>query len=68
MALSAYDVANAPFGELMAEAGRLRAGVFENRVDLCAIVNIKSGRCAMNCCFCAQSGHYRTGVEVYPLR
>ncbi|MDR1479261.1 MAG: biotin synthase BioB [Planctomycetaceae bacterium] len=68
MTLSAYDVANVPIGELMVEAARLRSVVFENRVDLCAIVNIKSGCCGMDCGFCAQSVHHRTGVEVYPLR
>jgi biotin synthase len=66
--LSVYDIANIPLCELMFEAERLRAEVFANRVDLCAIVNIKSGRCAMNCRFCAQSVHYDTGVEVYPIR
>jgi biotin synthase len=68
MSLSVYDIANIPLGELMSEAARLRADTFDNRVDLCAIVNIKSGRCSMNCRFCAQSEHYNTGVDVYPLR
>jgi biotin synthase len=68
MSLSVYDIANIPLSELLAEASRLRADVFENRVGLCAIVNIKSGRCSMNCRFCAQSEHYDTGVEVYQLR
>ncbi|MDR2643194.1 MAG: biotin synthase BioB [Planctomycetaceae bacterium] len=68
MSLLAYDIAKAPLGELMIEAGRLRAATFENQVDLCAIVNIKSGHCTMNCRFCAQSKHYNTGVDVYPLR
>ncbi|MDR2171497.1 MAG: biotin synthase BioB [Planctomycetaceae bacterium] len=66
--LSIYDIANAPLVELMLEADRLRSGVFANHVDLCAIVNIKSGRCDMNCRFCAQSKHYQTGVDTYPLR
>ena len=36
-------------------------------VRLCAIVNAKSGRCAEDCAFCAQSAHHRTAVEAYPL-
>ncbi|MDR1924129.1 MAG: biotin synthase BioB [Planctomycetaceae bacterium] len=68
MKLSAYDIEHIPLGELLAEAERLRRATFEDNVDLCAIVNIKSGRCAMDCRFCAQSAYYSTDVGVYSLR
>lgn len=37
------------------------------RVDLCSIMNVKSGRCTEDCIFCAQSGRYHTEVNEYPL-
>ena len=36
-------------------------------IELCSIVNAKSGRCTEDCLFCAQSGHYRTEINTYPL-
>lgn len=38
-----------------------------NRINLCSIVNAKSGRCAEDCAFCAQSAYFKTDIEEYPL-
>lgn len=53
--------------ELLGAARRLTRRFHGDRVDLCSIINAKSGRCSEDCAFCAQSGHYSTGVTVYPL-
>ncbi len=37
-----------------------------NRVDLCSIVNAKSGNCTEDCAYCAQSTRHRTNINVYP--
>ncbi|MEJ2744807.1 MAG: radical SAM protein [bacterium] len=63
----ALDLLHAPLDDLLFEADRLRQSSFGNRVDLCAIVNAKSGLCAEDCKFCAQSARYRTGAVVHPM-
>lgn len=39
-------------------ADRVRQACCGNTVDLCSIVNIKSGNCSENCSFCSQSVHH----------
>jgi len=61
------DIINAPLNDLLNEANQVRVEMFGNEIDLCAIINIKNGRCAMDCRFCAQSQHHDTTIETYPL-
>lgn len=53
--------------ELFNLADKICKKHMENKVDLCSIINAKSGKCSENCKYCAQSGHYNTGVPSYPL-
>ncbi len=56
-----------PAARLFEQAGRLREAVFGRRVDLCAIINARSGNCAMDCRFCSQSRHNHTPIAVFDL-
>ena len=48
-------------------AKSIREQLCGNVFDLCSIINGKSGACSENCKYCAQSAHYNTRVETYPL-
>ncbi len=52
---------------LLAAASEIREHYKGKAVGLCAILNAKSGRCAEDCVFCAQSAHHHTDAPVYPL-
>ena len=39
----------------------------KDEVEFCSLVNARSGKCSQNCKYCAQSSHYRTDIEEYPL-
>ena len=53
--------------DLAAVANRVREEFNGNKIDLCLLLNAKSGRCPEDCAFCAQSAHHKTEVPVYPL-
>lgn len=51
--------------ELLNLSSEIRTKYHGNSIDLCSIVNAKSGKCSEDCKFCAQSSHYDTSVETY---
>lgn len=51
--------------ELRAGADKIREYFIGDDVDLCSIINGRSGRCPEDCKFCAQSAHNHTNCEVY---
>lgn len=53
---------------LFAGAHLLKEKAFGDKIFLCSIINAKSGRCAENCAFCAQSAHFDTQSPVYSLK
>lgn len=55
------------FFNLFSAANRIRETFRGNSVDLCSIVNAKSGACPEDCSYCAQSSKSKTEVLVYPL-
>jgi len=53
--------------DLFSAANRIRDRFQGNNVDLCAIVNAKSGKCPEDCSYCAQSTASRARIASYPL-
>ncbi len=39
----------------------------KNEVEFCSLVNARNGKCSQNCRYCAQSSHYRTDINSFPL-
>lgn len=52
---------------LICHATMLRSCFKGAGIELCSIVNAKSGRCTEDCIFCAQSARYPTEIKTYPL-
>jgi biotin synthase len=57
-----------PFDELIYAANKARHINIGHDIELCGIVNAKSGKCGEDCKFCAQSVHYSTEIAEYPLK
>ncbi len=62
-----YLVDNLPLHSLFDVASTVREHYRGKKVDLCSIVNAKSGGCPEDCFYCAQSARYQTDAETYPL-
>ena len=61
------EAAQAPLDELIEASHEVTVALANPVFNFCAIVNAKSGKCSENCRWCAQSRHFNTKCEVYPL-
>jgi biotin synthase len=50
-----------------AAANDIRKHFCGNNMDLCSIVNAKSGKCSENCKWCSQSAYHKTDIETYQI-
>ncbi len=57
----------APLEALEEGAHELQQHFCGKHIDLCTIINARSGHCSEDCKYCAQSAHHKTGVEEYPF-
>ncbi len=57
-----------PLPELISMADQIRQECVGSKIELCSIINAKSGLCSEDCKFCAQSARHATGINTYPLK
>jgi len=53
--------------DLFYAAHKVRRHFHGDRVTFCSILPTKFGNCSEDCKFCAQSGHYETGIQPHPM-
>ncbi len=66
-ASSLASIEGAELFELFSAAGKIRETFRNGKVDLCSIINAKSGACSEDCSYCAQSSRSNADISVYPL-
>ncbi len=54
---------NLPLEKLLNESAKYMS----NNIEFCSLINARNGKCSQNCKYCAQSSHYCTNIESYPL-
>ena len=57
------DLYNKDLDELL----EISSKYMSDKIEFCSLVNARNGKCSQNCRYCAQSSHYRTDIEDYPL-
>jgi len=57
-----------PLLDLAQRANRTRKEFISTAIDLCSIINAKSGLCSEDCKFCAQSSRHATAITTHPLK
>jgi biotin synthase len=63
-----FSIHRTPLMELAFAAGTLHRRFHEPaRVQLCTLMNIKTGGCSEDCSYCAQSSRYNTGLKATKL-
>ncbi len=66
-ALAVLKAGKEDFAWILAAANSVRERHFGNQLDLCSILNARSGACPEDCSFCAQASCHSTHVETIPL-
>jgi biotin synthase len=62
------ELLNRPFNDLIFSAQNIHRFYFDpNQVQLCTLLNIKTGACSEDCAYCSQSARFETQVESEPL-
>ena len=46
---------------------KISSQYIKNDIEFCSLVNARNGKCSQNCKYCAQSSHYCTNIETFPL-
>lgn len=57
------DFYNLDLDELL----KISSQYVKNEIEFCSLINARNGKCSQNCKYCAQSSHYCTNIESYPL-
>ena len=46
---------------------KLSSKYVKDEIEFCSLINARNGKCSQNCKYFAQSSHYRTHIDSYPL-